>query len=115
MKIGALLLILGGWAAAHCADIAVPGGILKTDKNSSVRITGYEFELTNGTVVYELQNAVAARVQILTPSVAVRAFEAGEYRIGVRKSGESELTAESGRMMVAAPGGEQWVEAGQKM
>src|SRR5436190_19542817 len=114
MRIGALL-VLGAWATAKGADIAVTGGVLRADRSSSVRMTGYQIEVTGGTVTYELRNAVAARVEILTPSVTVKAFEEGTYRIEVRKSGESELTAQTGRMMVAAPGGEQWVEAGQKM
>src|SRR5947208_9658769 len=104
MRIGALLLVIGSLATAQGAEIAVPGGVLKTEKNSAVRINGSEVELTGGTVTYQLQNPVAAYVQILTPSVSVKAFEEGEYKITIRKSGESELTAQSGRMMVAAPG-----------
>jgi hypothetical protein len=47
--------------------------------------------------------------------VTAKASEDGAYRIIVRKTGESEITAQSGRMVVMAPGGEQWLDAGQRM
>jgi hypothetical protein len=115
MKTGALLLVLGAWAAAQGADISVRGGVLRVEKNSQIRMTDDQVELTSGTLTFQVQDADAAQVEILTPSVSVKAYAEGVYRISVRKTGESEITAQSGRIVVMAPGGEQWLEAGQKM
>jgi hypothetical protein len=115
MRTGALLLVLGAWTFAQAADISVHGGVVRVEKNSQVRMTGDLIELTNGTITYQLRDPDAAQVEILTPSVAVKAYAEGVYRISIRKTGESEITAESGRIMVIAPAGEQWLEAGQKM
>ena len=115
MKTGALLLVLGAWASAQGADISVRGGVLRVEKNSQVRMTDDQVELTGGTLTYQVQDPDAAQVEILTPSVSLKAYAEGVYRIAVRKTGESEITAQSGRMLVMAPGGEQWLEAGQKM
>jgi hypothetical protein len=116
MRTGALLLVLGALATARGADISVPGGILRVEKTSQVRITDGQVELSHGTITYQVRDAGAAQlVEILTPSVSAKATEEGVYRFSIRKTGESEITAQSGRMVVTAPSGEQWLEAGQKM
>src|SRR5262245_8045806 len=115
MRTSVALLVLSAWASARGADISVPGGVLTVGKDAQVRITDGQVELTHGTVLYQVQNAGATRVEILTPSVTAKASEEGVYRIVIRRNGESEITAQSGRMVVMAPGGEQWLEAGQKM
>lgn len=115
MRTGALLFVLGAWTIAQGADISVPGGVLRVEKNSQIRMTDDLVDLTGGTITYQVQDPDAARVAIQTPSVSVRARAEGVYRIAVRQSGESEITAQSGRMVVMAPAGEQWLEAGQKM
>src|SRR5438045_7587672 len=115
MKVGALRLSLGTWTAVQAADVSVSGGVLRICRNSRVRITDSQVELTGGTITFQVKDFSAAQVQILTPSVSARAWDEGVYRFAVRKSGESEITAKSGRMVVTAPGGEQWLEAGQRM
>jgi hypothetical protein len=115
MRIGALLLTLGALATARGADISVQGGVLRVERTSQVRITDGQAELTRGTVIYQVRDAGAAQLEILTPSVSAKATEEGVYRFSIRKTGESEITAQSGRMVVMAPGGEQWLEAGQKV
>jgi len=114
MRTGALLLVLGAWATAQGAEISVRGGVIRVEKNSQLRMTDDQIDLTRGTITYQVQDP-AAQVAILTPSVSVKAYTEGVYRIAVRKTGESEITPQSGRMMVMAAGGEQWLEAGQKM
>ena len=111
----ALLFVLGAGAVAQAADISVPGGVLRAEKNSQVRMTGDQVELSGGTITFQVQDPDAARVEILTPSVSMKAYAEGVYRITVRKTGESEITAQSGRTLVVAPAGEQWLEEGQKM
>jgi len=115
MKSGALLLVLGGWSSAPAADVSVPGGILRVARDAAVSISNAQVELTRGTITYHVQDPGAGQVEILTPSVSARAFEEGVYRVVIRKTGESEIIAQSGSMVVMAPGGEQWLETGQKM
>ena len=114
MRTGALLLVLAG-VPAQSADISVRGGAIRVEKNSRLRMTGDRIELTSGTIIYQVQNPDVAPVEILTPSVSVKAYEEGTYRIAVRKTGESEIRARSGGIMVMAADGEQWLQAGQKM
>src|ERR1041385_3133156 len=115
MRTGALLLVFGSWVTAQGADIMVPGGVLRGERSSQVRITDGQVELTRGTITYQVNDAGASQLEILTPSVTAKASEDGAYRIVVRKTGESEITAQSGRMLVMSPGGEQWIDAGQRL
>lgn len=104
MRTGALLFVLGAWAIAQGANISVRGGVLRVEKNSQIRMTDDLVDLSGGTIIYQVLDPDAAQVAIQTPSVSVQARAEGVYRISVRKTGESEITAQSGRMVVMAPG-----------
>ena len=115
MRFGAVLLFSAAWGLSWGADVTVPGGMVRVEKNSRVHITERQVELTAGTLTYQVDDAAAAQIEIVTPSVSAEAGDVGVYRVTIRKTGESELTARSGRLLVIGATGEQWLEGGQKM
>jgi len=75
----------------------------------------YEAGIVRGSVTWWVRGDGAARAEVKTPSVTVAPARPGTYGIGVTSRGESEVTAWEGMIEVIAPGGSQWVNAGQKL
>ena len=68
-----------------------------------------------GSVTFLVANAATTQAEIVTPSVSSRHAMAGEYRVTINRSAESEIVVREGNVQVAAANGSQWVAAGQKM
>jgi len=94
------MLRLGGNAEIHMAQLE--------DRR-------YQIELAHGTVTFRVLRASDANVEVDTPSVSVRPSKQGSYRIVVKDTGETEVTARAGDVEVFTPRGSQWVYAGQTM
>jgi hypothetical protein len=75
----------------------------------------YQAEIVRGSLTWWVQGDSATNAAIATPSVTVTPHEPGAYQIGVMQSGETEIVAWEGAIEVRAPGGSEWVNAGQKM
>jgi hypothetical protein len=71
--------------------------------------------LDRGSLTWQAQDAATVRVEIQTPSVAMRADQPGLYSVGVNAKAETEIAVRDGMLEVYAPTGSQWVGPGQKM
>ena len=75
----------------------------------------FQIELAHGTVTFRVLRPSDANVEVDTPSVSVRPSKQGSYRIAVKDTGETEVTARAGDVEVFTPRGSQWLYAGQTM
>jgi hypothetical protein len=75
----------------------------------------FQAELARGTVSFRVLRASDANAEVDTPSVSVRPSKQGSYRITVKDTGETEVTARTGDVEVFTPRGSQWIYAGQTM
>jgi hypothetical protein len=106
------------WAAALAAqtrDIPFDGNILRVDRKADLTAGDHRVELKRGRVVFHIVDSGAPPVEIETPNVIVQPYFAGEYRIEVKKSGESIVTPLGGDVKVSAAQGVEWVPVGRKM
>ncbi len=82
---------------------------------AAYRVNGHRVELTRGAVTFHLADSGAPPVEIVTPSVTIQPYFAGDYRIEVNRFGESVITPYGGDLRIVAPSGTQWVSVGHKM
>ena len=75
----------------------------------------YQMEFGRGIITYRVLRPSDANVEVDTPSISVRPSRVGSYRIAVRESGETEVTARAGEVEVYTPKGSQWVNSGQTL
>ena len=75
----------------------------------------YTAEVVRGSVTWWVRADSSAHAEVQTPSVTAAPSKAGVYQIGLTTGGESEIVAWEGAIEVRAPGGSEWVSAGQKM
>jgi len=109
------VLLLAAVLTADAKDIPFEGNVLCPDYFAKYLVSGHRVELTRGVVTFYLADSGAPSVEIVTPSVAVQPFLAGEYRVEVNRFGETNITPAGGDVRVVAPQGAQWVSPGQKM
>jgi hypothetical protein len=114
MKLAILL-----WAAALAAqarDIRFDGkNLLHAELFTDYRIDDHRVELRRGVLVLHLVDSGAPPVEIVTPSVSVQPFFAGDYRVEVNRFGQSVIVPHGGDLRIVAPAGTQWIAPGQKM
>jgi hypothetical protein len=113
MRIATLL-----WAAALAAqtrDIPFEGNVLHADKKAELQAADHRVELRRGTVVYQIVNSGAPPIEIVTPSVTVQPYFLGEYKVEVKKSGETTITPVGGEVKVSSLLGDEWAPVGRKM
>jgi hypothetical protein len=107
------------WAAALAAQARhIPfegGNVLRAEPFARLSVTGHRVELAAGAVVFHLEDSGAPPVEIVTPTVSVQPFLAGEYRVEVTRFGETHVTPKGAQVRVVAPQGAEWVSPGQKM
>jgi hypothetical protein len=107
------------WAAALAAqtrDIPFDGiNILRVDGKADLIAGDRRVELNRGRVVFHIADSGAPPVEIVTPNVIVHPYFAGEYRVEVKRSGESVITPLGGDVKVSAIQGVEWVPVGRKM
>jgi hypothetical protein len=112
-------LIMLLWAAvlvAQTRDIPIQGAnLLRVDRNARVVVGGSRVDVQRGVVIYRIVDSGAPPVEIVTPAVTVHPYFMGDYRIEVKKSGESTITPLGGEVKVSAPQGAEWVPVGRKM
>ena len=94
--------------------------MLRIGGNAEIHLTQledrrYQMELARGTITFRVLRASDANVEVDTPSVSVRPSRQGSYRITVRDTGETEITARTGDVEIFSPRGSQWLNAGQTM
>lgn len=75
----------------------------------------YQFILEKGSLTWRVADSAASVAEVQTPSVGVRPYEPGVYTIAINAKGETEIVPREGNIEVFAPGGSQWVRAGEKM
>jgi hypothetical protein len=110
------ILLWGAALAAQSHDIPFGGNSsLRPDRFAEYRIDGRRVELKKGGVVFHLGDSGAPPVEIVTPSVSVQPFFAGDYRVEVNRFGESVIVPYGGDLRIVAPAGAQWIVPGQKM
>jgi hypothetical protein len=106
------------WAAALAAqtrDIPFDANVLSADRKADLVTGDHRVELRQGKVVFHIQDSGAPPVEIETPCVTAHPYFLGEYRIEVKKSGETTIIPYGGDIKVSAPQGVQWVPVGMKM
>ena len=102
-------------------------GELQFDGSTAVRLGGNvqaritnddpnnrQLQLADGTIVIGLVRNTAA-VQVDTPSVTVRANQAGDYRVSIGKDGSSWVTARRGSAEVVTPQRTYTLESGRTL
>ena len=107
------------WAAALSAqtrEIPFDGSnVLRAERNADLVAGDHWVEVRRGTVVFLIADSGAPPVEIVTPCVTVHPYFLGEYKIEVKRSGESIVTPLGGDVKVAAPQGVEWVPVGSKL
>jgi hypothetical protein len=101
--------------AAQTRDIPFDGNVLRADRKADLVAGDRRVELRRGTVVFRIDDSGAPPVEIATPLVTVHPYFVGEYKIEVKRSGESIVTPMGGDVKVSAPQGVEWVPVGRKM
>ncbi|MCS6954193.1 MAG: FecR domain-containing protein, partial [Bryobacteraceae bacterium] len=74
----------------------------------------YLIQIVRGTVMFRVLRDSEAEVELSTPSVSVRPFRKGAYRISVRDE-ESEITVRSGEAEIFTPRGAERLRSGRTM
>jgi hypothetical protein len=105
------------WAGAPLNSPLLPDDRIRTGARSTV---GIEVASTNRLQIaanteVRLARSEDGRYRVETPSVAVRPYNSGVYRIAINRAGESEIVVSKGNVEVAGPGGSQWIYAGQTL
>src|ERR1019366_4437348 len=90
------MLRLGGTAEIHLAQLEV---------------RRFQIDLARGTVTFRVLRASDSNVEVDTPSISIRPAKQGSYRITVKDTGETEITARNGDVEVFTPRGSQFVNA----
>jgi hypothetical protein len=107
------------WAAALAAqtrDIPFDGANVLTAERKAELVAGdHRVELRQGKAVFRIQDSGAPPVEIETPCVTVHPYFTGDYKIEVKKSGETTVIPLGGDIKVSAPQGVQWVPVGFKL
>jgi hypothetical protein len=109
------LVLWGAVLAAQTRDIPFDGSILRADRKADLIAADRRVELKRGTVVFTIADSGAPPVEIVTPNVIVHPYFTGDYKVEVRKSGESVITPMGGDVKVSSPQGVEWVPVGRKM
>lgn len=94
--------------------------MLRIGPNAEVQLSElqygrYQIQVARGTVSFRVLRDSRAQAEVSTPTVSVRPAKRGLYRITVRESGETEVTARSGEVEIYTPRGVETVHAGQTM
>ncbi len=106
------------WAAALAAqtrDIPFDANVLSAERKADLVAGDHRVELKRGKVVFRIHDSGAPPVEIDTPCVTVHPYFTGDYKIEVKKSGETTIIPYGGDIKVSAPQGVQWVPVGMKM
>jgi hypothetical protein len=110
------ILLCAAAASAEARDVYFDNAnVLRPAFGTTFRVDDHRVELTRGSVLFHVANSGAPPVEIVTPSVVVQPFFAGDYRIEVNRFGETIIVPYGGDIRVVAPNGSQWLAVGQKM
>src|SRR4051794_22122993 len=114
MKFAILLLVAA--LSAQARDVYFDtANILRPAFGAEYRIDDHRVELKRGAVLFHLVDSGAPPVEIITPSVTIQPYFAGDYRIEVNRFDETVIVPYGGDLRVVAPSGSQWLPVGQKM
>jgi hypothetical protein len=114
MKLAILLCAAAGSASAREVRFDTVN-VLRPAFGAAYAVNDHRVELKRGTVVFHLENSGAPPVEIVTPSVTIQPYFAGDYRVEVNRFGETVIVPYGGDLRVVAPSGSQWLPVGQKM
>ena len=94
--------------------------MIRLSSNTEIRLAELEYkryivQVARGTVTFRVLRDQEADVEISTPSVAVRPFKKGEYRVTVHEDGTSEITVRSGEAEIFTTRGTERLPSGKTM
>ena len=112
----AVVFLWAATLAAQTRDITFDGvNVLTSERKADLVAGDHGVELRQGKAVFRIQDSGAPPVEIETPCVTVHPYFTGDYKIEVKKSGETTVIPYGGDIKVSAPQGVQWVPVGMKL
>ena len=101
------ILLCAAAVAAPARDVYFDGAnVLRPAFGAEYRVDDHRVELIRGAVMFYLvADSGAPPVEIVTPSVTIQPYFAGDYRIEVNRFGETVIVPYGGDVRVLAPAG----------
>ncbi len=94
--------------------------LIRLSPDTDVGLAGLEYrrfqvQVGAGTILYRVVRPSESQGEVDTPSIALRALEAGAYRISVLPDGTTQIDVRAGSAEIFGPRGSQRIEAGHSV